>query len=246
MGRPALLTERVAAVAQQEGAVPEPAAVHEMRVAARRLRAALRLLRVREFDPAVKALQDALGQVRDLQLEADWLRGRDAALERARRARLRKAERVLTQELRKWHSRTLPALLERAADESAPSPRKVSKMLRKRLARLEERLEIARARLTPQPLHRARVSVKQVRYLLDVARDSLPKRVAALESDLKTLQASLGEIHDVDVRIGLVRGRPALLRDQREARRRLCKVAAAQLSRWHKQRLVERVSAVLR
>src|ERR1700694_1732913 len=93
MGSPPLLTERVAAVAQLEGALPDPAAVHEMRVAARRLRAALRLLRVREFDPAVKALQDALGQVRDLQLEADWLRGRDAALERARRARLREAGR---------------------------------------------------------------------------------------------------------------------------------------------------------
>jgi CHAD domain-containing protein len=217
-----------------------------MRVAARRLRAALRLLQFREFDPAVKALQDALGQVRDLQLEADWLRGRDAALERARRARLRKAERALAQQLRAWRSRTLPALLERAADESAPSLRKLSKMLRKRLARLEERLEKARAQLTPTPLHRARVSVKQVRYLLDVARDSLPKRVTALESDLRTLQASLGEIHDLDVRIGLVRGKPALLRDQREARKRLGKIAAAQLSRWHKQRLVERVRAALR
>jgi CHAD domain-containing protein len=40
-----------------------------MRVAARRLRAALRLLRLREFDRAVKKLQDALGDVRDLQLQ---------------------------------------------------------------------------------------------------------------------------------------------------------------------------------
>src|ERR1700674_150064 len=145
MGSPPLLTERVAAVVQHEGAVPEPAAVHEMRAAARRLRAGLRLLRAREVDPAVKALQDGHRQVRDLQLEADWLRGRDAALERARRARLRKAERALAQQLRAWRSRTLTAPLERAADESPPSPRKLSKLLRKRLARLEERLEKARA-----------------------------------------------------------------------------------------------------
>src|ERR1700682_4971291 len=47
-------------------------AVHDMRVALRRLRAALRLFRLRELDGPVKALQDALGAVRDLKLQIGW------------------------------------------------------------------------------------------------------------------------------------------------------------------------------
>src|SRR5262249_53866201 len=172
----------------------------EMRVAIRRLRAALRILRLRQLEPPVKRLQDALGKVRDLQLQVDWLRGRDEALRQSRLARLRKAEEALGRELQLWRSEGLPALLH-AAGASATSTRKVHKMLRKRLARLEERLELARRTLRPKALHRARISVKQVRYLLDAAKKSLPKQTLSLGSDLKTLQATLGELHDLDVRI---------------------------------------------
>jgi CHAD domain-containing protein len=107
-------------------------------------------------------------------------------------------------------------------------------MLRKRLTKLEERLEAAKERPTPRAMHRARISVKQVRYLLELA-PSLPRRVEARIADLKSLQASLGELHDVDVRIALLRGRRTLLRDQQEARERLLKVALAQIGRWHQQ-----------
>ena len=245
MPRSRLLSVQLSEVEQHEGAVPDRAAVHEMRVAARRLRAALRVLRLRDLDPHVKRLQDSLGEVRDLQLQVDWLRGRDAALRRSREARLRKAERALARELKRWRSEALPALV-RAAGNSAASSRKVWKMLRKRLDRLEERLERARRRLSPDALHRARISVKQVRYLMAVAKKSLPKKIVSLETDLKTLQATLGEIHDVDVRIDLVKRRPALLREQQEARNRLGKIASAQLDRWHKQHLVARANDALR
>jgi len=245
MARSRLLSAQLSAVEQHEGAVPKKAAVHEMRVAARRLRAALRVLRLRELDPPVKRLQDALGRVRDLQLQVDWLRGRDDILRRSRMASLRKAEQALERELQKWRSEALPALLQ-AAGHSTASSRKVWKMLRKRLARLEERLERARRRLSPQALHRARISVKQVRYLLDVAKESLPKKAVSLGADLKTLQATLGELHDVDVRIGLVKRKPALLRDQQEARKRLGRIASAQLERWLELHLVERAESALR
>ena len=238
-----LLADRIRAVQLHEGALPGADAVHEMRVATRRLRAALRLLRLTNLDQDVKSLQDALGDVRDLQLQVKWLRGRDANLLRSCRARLAKAENALQRELRLWRSRTLAALLDAAAQ--GPHVAKLSKLLRKRLRRLQQRLERARARPTARSLHAARISVKQVRYLVEVAKASLPKKVTRLEADLKTLQASLGELHDVDARLVLVKSRPALARDQQEARKQLSKVAAAQLARWHRQRLIAHASAAL-
>ena len=240
-----VLGDSLSAVQRYEAALPEEEAVHEMRVATRRLRAALRLLHLRNFDRDVKMLQDALGDVRDLQLQVSWVRDRDQALYRARQAKLKKAEQALDPALRRWQSHTLPALLWAVANCSAPSQTKVVKTLRKRLKRLEQRLERARVRPSPGSLHAARISVKQVRYLLDAAKKALPKKVTRLEADLKTLQASLGELHDVDARIDLLKRRPALLRDQKETRDRLGKIAAAQLARWHKQHLVRRAVAAL-
>jgi CHAD domain-containing protein len=245
MERPRLLADRLSALERYESAVPDPEAVHQMRVAARRLRAALRVLQLRGLDPAVKQLQDVLGEVRDLQLQVDWLRGRDEALRREREARLRAAEEKLASQLRRWRSRSLPTLLAAAGDPSTPSARKLAKMLRKRFDRLEERLEEARTRLAPKALHRARIAVKQVRYILDVVRDAVPKKASGLDADLKTLQASLGELHDVDVRISLVKKNPKLLRDQREARAQLAKIIAAQLGRWRKKKVAARARKAL-
>ena len=239
------LTAPLRAVQQQEERLPGQAAVHQARVTARKLRATLRILRVRELDPAVKKLQDALGQVRDLQLQISWLRGRDAALFQARKRKLRGAERALGRELRQWNSRTVPALLQASKDARQPPPRKLSKILRKRLERLEERLEAARKHPTTKTLHRARISVKQIRYLMQVAKDALPKKALRLQDDLKSLQASLGELHDADVRIALIKNRPKLLRPEREARQRLAKVVDAQLARWHGQKVAERAQKLL-
>src|SRR6267142_1813524 len=182
-----LLSAQLSAVEQHESAVPDKAAVHEMRVAIRRLRAALRVLGLKELDPQVMRLQDALGKVRDLQLQVDWLRGRDAALCNARAASLRGAEQGLGRELSRWRSEALPALLQ-AAGDSAASTHKV----------------------------------------------------------WKTLQTTLGELHDLDVRIELLKRKPALLRDQRELRKRLGEIASAQLDRWRDQHLVERAGNALR
>jgi CHAD domain-containing protein len=240
-----LLADHLAAVQRQEAALPDPAVVHQMRVASRRLRIALRLLQLRELDPQVKRLQDALGEVRDLQLQTEWLQPRDAALHRSRLARLRQAKKALQGEVRRWRSRTLPAILEAAADSAAPSARKMSKALRKRVQRLHDTLEQARIHPSPRSIHAARISAKKVRYLVEVGKDLLPKKVVRLHGDLKSLHASLGELHDLDLRIALVRARPALLREQKDARERLGRVAAAQLARWHKQHVLERVSAQL-
>jgi CHAD domain-containing protein len=228
-----LMAQRLRDVQRHEGALPAEEAVHEMRIAARRLRASLRLARLRELDPAVKDLQDALGEVRDLHLQLAWLRGRDAALARSVAARLREAERRLQRALGRWRSRTLPAVLDAEARAHALHRKRLQRVLRKALRRLEERLEVARTRPSPRSLHRARISVKQVRSLIEVGRDALPGKVVRIIARLKPLQASLGELHDADERMKLVRRRPLLFREQKEERGRLAKIVAAQLSGWH-------------
>jgi len=97
-----ILAARLRDLERAEAGLPAPDPVHDMRVAARRLRAALRLLRLREFDRAVKKLQDALGDVRDLQLQIAWLKGRDAVLLRRHAPLLGKVERALQSALQEW------------------------------------------------------------------------------------------------------------------------------------------------
>jgi CHAD domain-containing protein len=229
-------------IERSEPSLPAKDPVHNARVACRRVRAALRLLGARELDGKVKLLQDALGDVRDLQLQAEWLAERDPKLHRQRVALLRKAERDLARAVRRWHEQTLPALLELRDD--AASAGRVRKQLRKRLKKLAARVEAARSQ-TPRAMHRARIAAKQARYLLELSAGEVPKKVTALVADLKSLQATLGELHDIDVRIALLHRRGDLLRDQRDARARLAKVASAQLARWHRQKIAQRARRAL-
>ena len=228
MDAPRLLAGLVEHVRQHERALPGKDAVHDMRVALRRLRAALRLQELRELDPPVKELQDALGEVRDPQLQLEWLNGRSASLERERSRALRKAERALHPALAKWRSETLPSLLAAAREASPPGPRKRRKILRKRLRRFEERLEAGLERQTPKSMHRVRISAKQLRYLFELEKGPAAKLLLA---ELPPLQESLGQLHDVDVRIRLLRD-PALLRPEKETRAQLAAIVKVQLERW--------------
>jgi CHAD domain-containing protein len=215
MNAPRLLAGRIEAVQKHEAGLPGVDAVHDMRVALRRLRAALRLLRLRELDPGVKALQDALGRVRDLQLQLQWLPGR-RRLELA----LGKAERELQPALAKWREKTLPRLLDAARKAKAPSAARRRKILRKRLRRFEERLEAALRRPTPRAMHLVRISVKQIRYLFELERGPAAK---LLLSELPPLQESLGQLHDMDVRA---------LPAEKRARSDLAAIVTSQLARW--------------
>jgi CHAD domain-containing protein len=152
-----IIAERLEEVQRHEPGLPAADPVHDTRVAVRRLRAALRLLELREVDPPVKALQDALGAVRDLQLQIDWLAGRDEELRRRREAALRRALRALEAARRVWRARTLPRLLDAARHAPSPGRRRVRRILRTRLDRLGERLDAALVRGTPAHMHRARI-----------------------------------------------------------------------------------------
>ena len=124
-----MLAPFLAVIEQKEPALPAKDAVHDARVACRRVRAGLRLLGLRELDRPVKDLQDALGDVRDLQLQAEWLRPRDQRLHRQRATLERKAEKALSAALRRWHTHTLPLLLQ--TDAARPSAKKVPRRTRR-------------------------------------------------------------------------------------------------------------------
>jgi CHAD domain-containing protein len=221
-----------------EGRPPEKA-VHGMRVALRRLRAALRLFRLRELDGPVKALQDALGAVRDLRLQIAWLAHRDAHLAAKRRALLPGAERALRRRLHIWQQRTVP-LLQKAVQDLDLSGRlggdKVRKVLRKHLRRLDDRLVAALKSLDPAPAHRLRISVKQVRYLAELVEDALPDFSKPLLKDLESLQEALGKLHDTDVRIQLLSREKnlKLLESENKRRSQQAHQLAAKLRRWSK------------
>jgi CHAD domain-containing protein len=226
MNAPRLLAGRIEAIEKHERGLPGVEPVHDMRVALRRLRAALRLLRLRELDPAVKETQDALGRVRDLQLQLEWLSGRPPARRIA--AALRRAEHALQPALAQWRSSTLPALLEAVETAKAPGPARRRKILRKRLDRFEERLESALERQTPRAMHRVRISAKQIRYLFELVKGPTAKLLLA---ELPALQKSLGQLHDMDVR-----ARP----EEKTARAALAEVVKTQLERWKERALIDR------
>jgi CHAD domain-containing protein len=239
---PRILTARLHDVEQFEAALPGVEAVHDMRVAIRRLRAALRLLGLRELDVPVKKLQDALGEVRDLQVQTSWLAGRDDALARRREVLLRKADRSRSRAVGVWESQTLPRVLEAASSAkfkgklSGPG---VRKLLRKRLARFDKRLEAALERPDASRMHAVRRTAKQLRYLFELAQPAFRAVSKILLAELLPLQESLGELHDVDVRLRLLHDKP-LLREQREDRDRLVAIVAAQLTRWKNQKVANR------
>jgi len=65
-----------------------------------------------------------------------------------------------------------------------------------------------------------------------------------LLSELPPLQESLGQLHDVDVRLKLLRSQP-LLRAEKEARTALAAIVGAQLDRWKKRDIAVRARKML-
>jgi CHAD domain-containing protein len=197
-----------------------------MRVATRRLREAIHLLgskELRRHELAVKRLQDALGAVRDAQLLGAWLRQhRLQAAAKDRTRELHRTSRALGVALMRWKDRTAPALLDGIANEKRSGKlggKKVARRVRKRLDSLLDRMEPVLLAPRPAPAHALRKSVKKLRYATELAEPGFPI-LSKLEDALEPLQEALGDLHDVDVRIALVRHSASqrLLEGEREAR----------------------------
>lgn len=203
-------------------ATPDPEYLHQMRVAMRRLRSALRAFRgtldpqfVREADTALKALAGETGPSRDwdvlatqtlpafLETYGDAEASRKIlALVRARRRAAREAMRAALHSPRYAH---LVLLLARwlaqpqakpAGDDLAPfAARATSKRHRK----LMERARHAQ-RLDAAARHKLRIEAKRVRYVVEGLAPLFPEKpVKAYLKALEDLQDDLGEANDAAV-----------------------------------------------
>ena len=187
--------------------------VHDLRVALRRCRSMADGLLVMDPDPSWKEMKRAgkqlfreLGELRDAQVMEEWVRslgspedpvtiailqflgGREAGLKQQAALGLQELDR---KQWRRW-STSLP----RRAAKMRPGS-----ILFKHLAleRWTEAYELHRGALRNRShvaFHRLRIGLKRFRYILE---NFLPEQHAAWSGDLKELQDTLGEVHDLDV-----------------------------------------------
>jgi CHAD domain-containing protein len=215
----------------REGRDPEE--LHKMRVASRRLRAALAtfapLLPRKRLDRRrreLRRLTRALGTVRECDVHAEMLLPLAApGDERRRRALAYAAGLIATR--REIDARLLVETLDELAPERlAGKVRALAKGARGRTALrtlaasvLEKRLAAAFAGIERSlavdrrdTLHARRIAVKKLRYAIEALAPALPARVAeAFLAVLKPLQEALGRHHDaVTLALALERSRPPL------------------------------------
>ncbi|WP_169238876.1 CYTH and CHAD domain-containing protein [Candidatus Roseilinea sp. NK_OTU-006] len=226
----ALLREHFTRFLKQEPAVrlgEDNEAVHQMRVATRRLRTALRLFR--DYLPsAAQALRDELrwvarllGKVRDLDVQlahlADW-RINDAlhALDDVTALLTRRREQAQAKLLRGLNSaryeRLVTELTGFLRDDASlyageqymkPARQEMPGLIRRRYDKLRKLGDAIRQDSSPSEYHALRIQCKRLRYALEFATPLYQKQKAARAylSRLTALQDLLGLLQDAYVAI---------------------------------------------
>lgn len=232
---------RRALVQSLEGAqVGETEAIHQLRVATRRLREVLPLLvggphprRVKKLARRVRALTRSLGPVRELDVAAASLATHAARLETPVQIE------ALTESLARRRARAfvvfenvvgdptrVAKLVNRLAELSGtpasdgdPSQwrRELARRVDTRAKGLRSAIETAGALYVADRLHALRLATKKLRYALELADECRIGRVRSMVRTLKTNQDLLGRLHDFDVLVGLVRRHRATEGQVREA-----------------------------
>jgi CHAD domain-containing protein len=223
------LADRTGRAASRVTRNPGPDNVHELRVATRRLRAVLKMLRgelqprlYAELNFDLKNLTRETGRLRDADVRRQFLMPmireasqfppdvqRDCAivLEQARtdareelRSRMREAQ---------WPDR-LARVRATARDpdlvaaQLEPLGEFVSSALGRQLADLRRRMR--RGQLGPRRLHRLRMRIRDARYAAEATLPLLRQRSAPLAGTLQRLQDRLGEAHDLTEAQSLLAG----------------------------------------
>lgn len=192
-------------------------AVHQVRVESRRVLAILALFdagghgHIRPVRRVVKATLDALSKVRDAHVQLadarDLVKEHPAAppfidyLDRRER-RLRKSARVA---LRSIHVQPATRASKRLAHaDAADSPAAAGRLTRPAMAGawedVEERLQDLDTR-EPDTIHRLRVALKSVRYMLEagIGLDTLDPRLKAFDSaEVVDAVRRMGRLHDAE------------------------------------------------
>jgi CHAD domain-containing protein len=265
---PLLVRGRLEDVRRQEAALatdgePDMDAVHDARIATRRLRAAIALFGrgdLAALEDEVKALQDALGEVRDCQVQRRWFarraekgRGEDGVLVEWAGAGVPKASKQLRRALLAWRGAVAPSVAQAATDAAGKGTlqgKRLAKELRVRLRVLKRRLAAARDDPTARAAHRLRIAAKKLRYTAELVRPGFPAAADRMLDALVPLQDRLGDLHDTDVRLERLErlARKGTRREQRPARATLAalreerareeRALRRELARWRDERIV--------
>lgn len=204
-------------------------AVHDMRVASRRLRAALAIFRPmyeprqwRRFNRMARTVTRSLGAVRDADVFVDEFAAMAAV---ARTTDERVALACVIGHRLGQRSRDLEAMratlgtlaladrragflsFVRAADAGAYMPLHdlAEEVVRERLATVYSHLPAALEPGAGETQHAMRISVKRLRYAVETLRPCFSGKADRLLGVLKQLQDVLGEMHDRDVFLAAVR-----------------------------------------
>ena len=201
----------------------DPEALHDFRVALRRLRSLLRAFRSAVHDLAPPALRRRLrrfaratGESRDLEVQLLWLAEQLPALTTRQRtgarwvmARLERRQQEANARLAARVQKRFEPLVERLGEAMAPAPRGagddqaeslpagdlVAKVLVEETGTLARQLGAIQSIGNEAEAHAARIAVKRLRYLIEPFHHELPGAPAAIER-LKALQDILGDLHD--------------------------------------------------
>lgn len=224
-----ILASRVIEVFSNEAGVREgfdPEAVHDIRVALRRLQAALRMFRgcyppqkLRRYRLRLRKLLGAFGAVRDQDILIDALSQHEdsqpepvkKALARivAERRTVQQQERVtvllLLDKLQRANlSDNLLRFVKgaRAFKREAPQGHfaaEAAAMAQRVLADWNDRRRQVQGRDDPETLHQMRIAVKRLRYALELARLAKGEDYHECLGRLTDMQQVLGDLHDADM-----------------------------------------------
>ena len=207
------------------GEGPEP--LHKLRVAARRMDTVLSLFgpflptSVTRNRPKLKALLDAVGEVRDVDIRIEAARAfRDKLAESARpafdpllrylesertHARARMLRTLDAKATREWLE-SLPNQLARtgapvhsASMRNAVALSVMPRLIRKRYLKLRKCARRLTRRSSIDEFHEVRIRTKKLRYALELVAPTYAKPTDAMLAALQRLQSKLGTQHDSDV-----------------------------------------------
>src|SRR5918999_273576 len=202
-------------------------ALHDFRVGLRRLRSCLRAYRdcledsvPKKLARKLRRLASSTGPGRDAEVQIEWLRGRRSHLSSYHRAglawllgrleeRMRDAYAKLAAEVdrdfqdleRELRPRLSVYRTEVHLDAAAPLAtlgETTAGILRRQVSELTDHLARIADADDEEEAHRARISAKRVRYLLEPFVEEIPEAGAVVKR-FKVLQDLLGDLHDAHV-----------------------------------------------
>lgn len=195
-------------------AASDPEGLHDLRVAIRGLRVVLALLgkHAAGLRQDWRTIARATGPSRDLEVMLTLIDALPDDLGDLPARLIRQEREARSKLLELLASATLPCLLQRSRSELAQIMRQVrmqalqaraDRHARQYASIIRQAIALLAGDSPAEQWHQLRLDVKRLRYLIEHCDDCLPGYWQALHPHLKRSQSALGELHDIDMLIGI-------------------------------------------